>query len=243
MGVHSLLEQRLKKNPQTSKMAEMARRSVEGNLTSFNGIFSISELQPHEKALLNTILVEHAEDKENISKDLQSLINITSEVKAINNQSAILHGERIRNAQKILTNYRDGAFTSWLLAAYGNRQTPYNFLQYFEFYEALPKTLRGKLESMPRQAAYTLASRQAPTPAKLEIVQSYQGQTKAQLLEQIRETFPIAESDKRNSNPGDHLIKALSRVNSLLERKRVSLTKSQKQAINQLVDQIKQRIR
>lgn len=242
MSVNSLLEQRLKKNPQTSKMSEMARRSVEGNLSSFNGIFSVSELQPHEKELLNTILVEHATNSENVAHDLQSLISITSEVKAITNQSAILHGERIKNAHSILTRYRDGAFTAWLLAAYGNRQTPYNFMQYYDFYENLPKLLRPKLEAMPRQAAYTLASRQAPVPEKQEIVASYKGQSKSQLLEQIRERFPLEPSDKRNSNPGETLIKTLSRINSLLERKRVSLTKSQKQVINQLVDQIKERI-
>ena len=91
--------------------------------------------------------------------DLKALMAITSEVKAITNQAVILHGERIKRAQEILKKYRDGAFTAWLFATYGNRQTPYNFLQYYEFYTVMPQALHPKLDQMPRQAVYSLASR------------------------------------------------------------------------------------
>lgn len=37
------------------------------------------------------------------------------------------------------------------MAAYGNRQTPYNLMQYYEFCEAMPKHLRPQIELMPRQ--------------------------------------------------------------------------------------------
>ena len=95
-----------------------------------------------------------------LSNDLNHLISLTSEVKAINNQAALLHGERIKKAHQILTRYRDGAFTAWLMAAYGNRQTPYNLMQYYEFCEAMPKQLASKIELMPRQAIYVFASRE-----------------------------------------------------------------------------------
>src|SRR6185437_5934673 len=114
------------------------KQSANGNLSSFSGVFSIADLSNHEKSSIETILKDYAIDPENLDDDLAHLISITSEVKAINNQAALLHGERIKKAHTILTRYRDGAFTAWLIAAYGNRQTPYNFLQYFEFCEAMP---------------------------------------------------------------------------------------------------------
>ena len=208
MGIYSKLDQvlnsRLKKNDKkNSKMAEMGRQSVQGHLTSFSGIFSIADLSSVEKNHLEDLLREFATNKESVSADLDALIALTSEVKAINNQAAILHGERIKKAHAILIRYRDGAFTAWLIAAYGNRQTPYNFLQYYDFYETLPKTLRPKLETMPRQAIYSLASRQAEFPLKQKIVENYAGETKGELLEIIRETFPLDRTDKRARNYAD----------------------------------------
>lgn len=238
--LNTLLEQRLKNKKETSsKMAEMARQSAQGQLSSFSGIFSVSELNEKERSTLESILHDFSYGKEDRTNDLKTLISITSEVKAINNQAAILHGERIKKAQVLLTKYRDGAFTSWLIAAYGNRQTPYNFLQYYEFYELLPKLLRPKLEAMPRQAVYTLASRQGPMEVKVKIVESYQGETKAAVLETIREYFPLDSKDKRQSNKGDLLIQSLSKIHSGLQRKKVSLSKTQKQTIHNIIEAIK----
>ena len=99
------------------------------------------------------------------------MISLTCEVKAINNQAAILHGERIKKAHQILTPYKDGAFTAWLISTYGNRQTPYNLMQYYEFCEAMPKNLREQIEWMPRQAVYVLATRTGEWKIKQEIVE------------------------------------------------------------------------
>ena len=172
-NVNSLLTKRLNKKDQTSKMSQMAKQSASGNLTGFAGVFGVSELNDNEKGFLEEILNEYSTGKENITSDLTSLISITSEVKAINNQAAILHGERIKKAHKILTSYRDGAFTSWLLTAYGNRQTPYNFMQYYDFYQAMPKGLRPQIESMPRQAIYTLATRDGSLDKKRKLVENF----------------------------------------------------------------------
>lgn len=237
--VNALLEQRLKKNENSSKMAEMARKSVQGDLTSFSGIFSVNDLNAKEKEFLHSLLKNYSTGKENISSDFSSLIAITSEVKAINNQAAMLHGERIKKAQEILTHYKDGAFTAWLVATYGNRQTPYNFLNYFLFHEHLPKALRPKLEVMPRQAVYTLASREGPLETKQKIVEKYQGETKAELLSAIREVFPLNLKDKRGINGGDHVINSLSKTCNFLRAKRLSLTKSQKQNVHALLEEIK----
>ena len=117
-NVNSLLTKRLNKKDQTSKMSQMAKQSASGNLTGFTGIFSVSDLNDNEKEFIEAILTEYSTGKENINSDLNSLISITSEVKAINNQAVILHGERIKGAQEILKNYREGAFTAWLIASH-----------------------------------------------------------------------------------------------------------------------------
>lgn len=239
-NINELLAKRLKKaEAPSAKMTEMSKQSASGNLTSFAGIFSLSELSPHEKALLEEILEAHATKKDDVAKDLQSLISITSEVKAINNQAAILHGERIKKAQTIFKRYQDGAFTAWLIATYGNRQTPYNLLQYFEFYEALPKNLRPQIESMPRQAIYTLASRDAPFELKISLVENYKGETKTELLSLIREMFPLSTDDKRGQNQGETAVENLKRAYNFFQKKNIRLNKYQKQEIAALIENLK----
>lgn len=240
--VNALLNQRLKKNDQSSKMAAMAKQSANGNLTSFSGVFSLAELSPNEKNGIEAILHEYADEKEDISQDLDALISITSEVKAINNQAAILHGERIKKAHTILTRYRDGAFTAWLIAAYGNRQTPYNLMQYYEFYEAMPKSLRPQIEAMPRQAIYTLASREGSIEIKKSIIENYNGETKLELLNLIRETFPLSERDRRKPSPAETIFSSLIRVSQTLQRSSLRLTKTQKSSLLELLEEMRQLI-
>lgn len=240
--VNALLNQRLKKPEKSSKMAEMAKQTASGHLTSFSGIFSVSDLTEKEKHSIETILQQYTIDPTQISSDLASLTSLTSEVKAINNQAAILHGERIKKAQTILTRYKDGAFTAWLIAAYGNRQTPYNLLQYYEFYEQLPKPMRPLLETMPRQAIYTLASRSAPIEKKQEFISSFQGETKTELLLKIRTHFPLERKDKRGSNLGEATVKLVKKT--CLQAKSFSkkLSKQQKQQIITLIQELQQHL-
>ena len=54
--LNTILNQRIKKSDQTSKMAAMAKQSATGNLTSFAGVFSVSELSEREKYALEEIL-------------------------------------------------------------------------------------------------------------------------------------------------------------------------------------------
>ena len=156
--------------------------------------------------------LSYGQEHNALQQDLEALIRITSEVKAINNQAALLHGERIKKAHAILTKYKEGAFTAWLIEAYGNRQTPYNFWQYFEFYSQLPKTLHPQLEIIPRQAIYTLASRNGKLDEKIEILQSYQGESKQQMLEKIRLRFPLNKEDKRQKSPFDSLVRMVRQI-------------------------------
>lgn len=237
-NVNALLSKRLKKNDKNSKMSEMAKKSATGNLTTFSGLFSVIELNEREKSLLEAILHEYSTGEGDISIDLNSLISITSEVKAINNQAAMLHGERIKKAQEILKKYKDGAFTTWLMAAYGNRQTPYNFLQYYNFYSSMPKGLHPQIEAMPRQAIYTLASREGPLEQKKEIVEKYNGETKNELLARIREIFPLAEEDMRKENIGEGAIRSLVRLVARVRNRHTTIAKGQKTEIFELLDEL-----
>lgn len=239
-SVNALLNARLKKSDQSSsKMTVMAKQSVSGNLTSFAGIFSVSDLSISEKAFLQNLLQEYATGQEDLAPDLRELTAITCEVKAINNQAALLHGERIKKAHAILTSYRDGAFTAWLIVAYGNRQTPYNFLQYYEFCEAMPKLLRPQIEAMPRQAVYTLASREGTLDKKRDIVEGYNGETKTEILRVIRETFPLSPKDRRRQDIGETAIQELMRLQQSLDREHIQLTMKQKKRIEDLLESIK----
>lgn len=240
--VNDLLNERLKKGATSAKMTALAKQSANGNLTSFSGIFNPSELNEHEKNTLELLLTNFASASCDISSDLNALIAITSEVKSISNQAAILHGERIKKAQTILKAYKEGAFTAWLLAAYGNRQTPYNFLKYYEFCESLPKGLKSQLDLMPRQAVYTLASRDAPLSHKQKIVEQYKGETKENLLKQIREHFPLENRDRRKKNIAERTIHDLVRVCEILSYPQTVLSKSQKQTILNLLNTLKHKL-
>jgi len=211
--MNSLLTQRLKAATQKlSKMTDLVEKSSSGNLSSFSGVFRVSALSATEREALNAILDEYKEETQETGADLMQLAALTAEVKAINNQAIILHGERIKKAQEILKIYRDGAFSAWLIATYGNRQTPYNFLQYYELFHTLPGELREKLDHMPRQAVYTLASREGEQEEKEKIVRSYQGEPKQQLLKLIRETFPLAENDRRAQDLSDVALQQLHKL-------------------------------
>jgi len=228
-----------KESPQ-AKMAALVERASNGELSSFSGVFRVSPLNEEEKGELQTILQAHRHsDTYDIASDLKALAAITSEVKAITNQAVILHGERIKKAQDILKRYRDGAFTAWLYAIYGNRQTPYNFLQYYEFYTMTPQALHPKIDQMPRQAVYSLASRSGSLERKLEIVQSYAGQPKQEILKVIRQQFPLDEEDKRLPHFGGHGLAFLKRAKEMFKQSPCKLTPSEKQQALQLIDQLK----
>lgn len=240
--VNSILDQRMKKPSDMSKMAAMAKQSATGNLTSFSGVFSIVELSDKEKEALAELLKHYANKEQEISGDLNLLISLTSEVKAINNQAALLHGERIKKAHQILTRYQDGAFTAWLIATYGNRQTPYNLMQYFEFCEIMPKQLRSKIELMPRQAVYVLASREGSLVKKQEIVENYQGETKTEMLSLIRQIFPLDQMDKRQQKLGKGLVQSLHRLYQQLKANPELLNAMQKKQAFTLLQQMQKLI-
>lgn len=239
--VNDLLFSRLKQK--FSKMTELAEVSSNGQRSSFSGVFRTTPLSDEEKISLEELLNSYKGDSPvSIEQDLATLSNLTSEIKAITNQAAILHGERLKRAQTLFKNYRDGAFSAWLLTTYGNRQTPYNFLQYYEFYLQLPTHLLPKLDEMPRQAIYTLASRDAPIEEKTPILENYRGETKNQLLELIRQTFPLEDSDKRREDLSAQIAILLQKAARIASQKRFKPTEKDIKALQALIDGLKKSI-
>lgn len=232
--MNAILSERLKTNDGQPKMATLAKKSASGALTSFAGIFGTAELSEAEKFELKVLLERYAETENDIHRDLSSLSSITLEVKGINNQAALLHGERIKKARDLLKNYREGAFTAWLITVYGNRQTPYNFLQYYEFYLSVSKDLHPLVETLPRQAIYTLASRDVPLSMKEKAIKTFANKTKQEILKCIRELFPIPAQDKRNVDTYLNICNSLQKVYPLLRN--TKLTKEQKTNLKRIFD-------
>lgn len=224
-------------------MAALAEKSASGNLSTFSGIFHVSALSPDEKEKIEAILTEHASGKRAIAQDLEQLLSITSEVKAINHQAALLHGERIQKAQEILKNYKEGAFTSWMVTVYGNRQTPYNLLHYFLFYNAIPLDTRPSIEAMPRQAVYSIASRGGALEEKVDFLLHNRGKTKAELLQLMRDLFPLEAKDRRREKPVEAALTALEKALYFLDRKKSRLSSVELEAFKERVAAINSRIK
>ncbi len=237
---NDLLHLRFKqKETQQQKMTALVERSSNGDLSSFSGVFRIAQLNEKEKADIETILRNFSlNEAQDFEADFKALMTITSEVKAITNQAVILHGERIKRAQEILKKYKEGAFTAWLFSTYGNRQTPYNFLQYYEFYSLLPQVLHPKLDQMPRQAVYSLASRSGDLDKKEMIVKNYTGQPKEELLKLIRLEFPLPEDDKRLPHFTMNAIQCLKRAREMLKNPHCTPEEDEKQQIRNLLKQL-----
>lgn len=249
----SILTQRFKKKEQTTTVElteqlseKLPEKIPEQNnqLTPFASLFGVKKPGEKDKEQLEILLEKYKmDDSFDYTQDVDSLLEITSEVKAINNQAAILHGERIKHAQEILKKYKEGAFTAWLKATYGNRQTPYNFLQYFLFYSNTPKELHNQIEVMPRQAIYTLASRQGEQQEKEEIVRNFKGESKVELLSIIRKKFPLNESDKRKENIVESSLTHLKRLVDQFERPNLKMTQEQNEDLLKQVKQLERLIK
>lgn len=235
-GIKSLLGKRLKSTNKTEKMHQLAQRSTEGNLSSFSGVFQVPLPTEEEKQSLLEFLNSFKNESTPVSNDYNSLLEISSEIKAINNQAIILHGERIKKAQTILKSYKEGAFSSWLVRVYGNRQTPYNFLQYYEFYSELDAQHKEILDRMPKQVIYTLSSRKVPQEKKVRFIETFQGETKQQLLTRIREEFPLEKEDKRSVNYQQTFKKLIAELKHCKDL--LPFSQEKKQGIANLIDQL-----
>lgn len=218
--IKSALSKRFEKQKQaTTKMDKLAEASSVGSLSSFSGVFKVSALTEAETHSLEEILDQYRQEDQEAERDLESLVAITLEVKAIHNQAIILHGERIKKAQLLFSKYKEGAFSAWLITTYGNRQTPYNFLQYYDFYKSFSETMQKKIDSLPKQVIYALATREAEKEEKEKFILSYQGETKTELLSKLRDLFPLNESDERKQKNSDQALALLKKLSAVVQKK------------------------
>ena len=195
-------------------------------MSGFRGMFGEFTLSSQEEERIAAILQEHlvAQEEAEKAEDCKTLFRLTSEIKAISNQSIVLHGERIKKAQEILKSYKEGAFTAWLFATYGNRQTPYSMLQYFELYSLLSPKEKVLIEKLPKKAAYTLAAREGPFEAKIEFLRGYKGERQKEVLLMMREAFPKERSDKRVRSVASTLLDDLEKVVRMFEERHQTLS-------------------
>ena len=220
-------------------MQALAERSNLGQLSSFSGVFQVNAISIKEELALETILHKFKGVDVDISSDLEHLKKLTSEVKAINNQAAMLHGERIKAAQEILKSYNEGAFSAWLIDTYGNRQTPYNFMLYYDFYSLLDEPLKEVADEMPKQVIYTLSSRKVSQEEKETFLQNYKGETKKELLSLLRHAFPLSKHDKRSSSLVENTLSTLRALEKELHKGSFDPTEDQKLELNLLLEKLK----
>ncbi len=200
------------------------------------------ELTRREENNLQLILHEYfnpgAMQEDEVACDFESLRLLNCEIKNINAQSILLHGERIRKAQEILKKYREGAFTAWLIETYGNRQTPYSILQYCELYHMLPSEgLKKKLEAIPRKAAYTLAGRTGEMHLKRRILEDHSNEGQKDLIMIIQDTFPLPDGDRRQRKEANvATLDSIGRLCKTLVHRKGSLNEKHRLRIKELVN-------
>ncbi|WP_213358245.1 CT583 family protein [Chlamydiifrater phoenicopteri] len=239
----TILENRFKKKPNdqgSQKMRDLVHKRIEGELSPFSGIFQTKQPSQEDHDHLRQILQKYSltQDSAEEALDLPKLISLSAEIKEIHRQAILLHGERISKAREILKKYREGAFSAWLLFTYGNRQTPYNFLVYYELYTSLPDPLKREAEKMPKQALYTLASRNGSKEKKEEIIRNYCGETKDQILSLIRKEFPLEDSDERRACFLSAAIKHLEKASTLLKEAPQKVSKQKFSKLNKLLKKL-----
>jgi len=241
-SVKDILQERFKKTEKESKVQALAKQSRDGNLSSFSGFFGTCTLSENEKNQLSILLQSSiTRSDQAYDVDVKDLISISQEIKSIDSQAILLHGERIRKAQSILKTYKEGTFTKWLLMAYGNRQTPYNFLMYYEFYMQLAPDLKTKLEVLPKQVVYSLASRNVSLEKKTEFISTISGKSKDEILAELRTCFPLSERDLRKENPIEKCLQYLIQAKAFYTRKKQEISQdSKKELENALLQFLKQ---
>ena len=105
-----------------------AFESLEAVTANFRNEFVATPLSTEEEMNIQNLLYENyvsnKSGSDEVDADYKTLVLLTRQIKSIDRQGILLHGERIHKARGLLKKYRDGTFTKWLIKAYGNRQTP-----------------------------------------------------------------------------------------------------------------------
>jgi hypothetical protein len=125
--------------------------------------------------------------------DLKEILDLSKRIKSIKAQEALIVGEAVKKAQTVLSNYSSGVFSEWLVELFGNVQTPYNFLRFFELYTLLKERSQKEYLSIPRRAAYKLAKVEGSTEQKEEFISLGKNKNASSLEEEIDILFPKSQ--------------------------------------------------
>jgi hypothetical protein len=220
MKLDQVLAERLS-SAVSNKVRKLAERSAQGALSSAATLFSPrppSKQETEEMVeLLRPFTLISEEPSLRIEGVARELATLKIEIQAINKQAILLHGERILKAQTLLKKYHEGAFSKWLKETYGNRQTPYNFLFFYQLFSALEKELQELFDRMPKIAAYSLASKDVPLSEKKEFIKSSHSASRQEILYALKQRFPLKQEDKRGHVRARSLFSSLKKVHILLK--------------------------
>jgi hypothetical protein len=193
---------------------------------NFTSVFDPKPLDSKEANYIEKLIVDNFRPgvipEEQVPVDVEQLQAITAEIKAVQKQGIVLIGERIEKARGILKSYTDGTFTQWLIQTFGSKQTGYNILKYYEFYQILPTNdLKETFKKIPQKAAYVIANRNGNVEKKIEIIKAHHDSPPSDIIQLVQETFPLGSKDRRKSKDNDTLLIDSIRQNlqKLLKRK------------------------
>ncbi|MBX9744392.1 MAG: pGP6-D family virulence protein [Chlamydiales bacterium] len=195
------------------------------NTNNFNSVFNPQPLDNKESTGIEKLLVDFylpgRFPETQVTTDLDQLKKITTEIKAVAKQGAVLTGERLNQARSILKPYRDGAFAQWIDLFFGSRRTAYNMLAYYELYSSLPNhEAKIKFQKLPQKVAYLLASKNVTIDAKVDIIDKHFDSNPNDLMMLIQERFPADEGDGRRKTANKSLLDSLEfGLKKLLRRK------------------------
>jgi hypothetical protein len=216
---------------------------------SFRAMFDPHELADSEIRNLKVIFEKSASlspSRHQFDSDFSQLVQITSELKAIQKQAVILVGERICAVREIFKRHGGEGlgFTAWLSLAFNAKKTAYNAMAYYELYSALPTDdLKHKMKQMPVKVSYVLASRSAPEPIKFSIIDSYQGEKQREMLDRIEEHIPILGDKRSLRTLGEKAVDDLERIIDTLMRRKKHIHENEKSRIDEVLHKLQELLR
>ena len=215
---------------------------------SFRAMFDPHDLADTDLNNLKVIFNESAgetEFEEEVDKDFSQLVQITSELKAIQKQAVILVGERVCAVREIFKRHggENIGFTAWLSLTFNAKKTAYNAMAYFELYNALPtEDLKTKMKQMPVKVSYVLASRTAPEKLKFSIIDSYQGEKQREMLDRIEEHIPILGDKRSLRTLGEKAVDDLERIIETIMRRKHHMHDKEKLRIDHALHMLEELI-
>lgn len=205
------------------------------------GIPVTVDLTNEEKVFIQKLLIDDFQpgrlSEKAVEQHVEQLTTLTKQIKSISAQSVLLHGERIKQAQDLLKDYREGCFSKWLMKIYGNRQTPYSMLRFYEFYQSAPQETRPIIETMPKKAVYLLASRAGDQQKKLDIVRNHSKSSQSDLVLLIQDTFPV-ETNNTRKPLNMTTLSVIEKACQKLEKRSKYLSDEDRSNIQQLIQRL-----